>query len=90
MPRRTPPFRPRFTLMLVYLAALFVLYGLLFAAADLAPIASEAGRLPPDELHARAREAAQHAMRGKAPIALAAALLTLGLAAWRKILPGLR
>ena len=90
MPNRSPPFRPRFTVMLLYLAGFFVLYGLLFAAADLAQVARDATHAPPEELHARAEEAAQHAMRGKAPLALALALGTLGVGAWFRVLPGLR
>lgn len=90
MPSRPPPFRPRFTLMLLYLAGFFLLYGLLLVAPDLAAFSSEASTTPPEELQARAQEAAQHAMRGKGLLALVAALATVGLCAWRRILPGMR
>ena len=90
MPSRAPPFRPRFTLMLLYLAGFFLLYALLLVAPNLAPLVSEAGNAPPDELQARAHEAAQHAMRGKALLALLGALATVGFGTWRRILPGMR
>lgn len=91
MASRPEPFRPKFTLLLLYLMVFFVLYGLLFAAPDLAPLLGEAGRsLPDEELQARAAEVTQSALRGKVPLALAAAVATTGLAAWRRALPGLR
>ena len=91
MPSRPPPFRPRFTLTLLYLAGFFLLYALLFVAPDLAPLLGAEGRsLPPEELQQRAHEAAQQAMRGKAIFALIASMATVALAAWRKALPGMR
>lgn len=90
MASRPLPFRPRFTLMLLYLAAFFLLYAFLLVVPGLAPLMSEAGNAPPEELQARAQEAAQHAMRGKAFFALLAALATVGLGTWRRILPGMR
>jgi hypothetical protein len=89
--RRTQPFRPRFTLTLLYLAVFFLLYGLLFSAPDLAPLLGEEGRaLSPEALQQRAQEATQQTMRGKVPLAFAAAVVTVGLAAWRRALPGMR
>ena len=91
MSPRGPTFQPRFTLMLLYLVIFFLLYGLLFAAPDLAPLLGEEGRaLSPDALQQRAREVTQQTMRGKVPLAFAAALVTVGVAAWRRALPGLR
>ena len=91
MPSRAPPFRPRFTLTLLYLAGFFLLYALLLVAPDLAPLLGSAGQeLPPEELQARAQEVAQHAMRGKVLFALLASLATVGLGTWRRILPGMR
>jgi heme A synthase len=91
MPSRREPFRPRFTLMLLYVAAFFLLYALLFVAPDLAPLLGAEGQaLPPEELQARAQQVSQHAMRGKVPIALGASLVTVGLGAWRRVLPGMR
>jgi hypothetical protein len=91
MPRRIEPFRPRFTLTLLYLALFFFLYGLLFATPDLAPLLGEAGRsLPPEELQQRARDVTQQTMRGKVPLAFGAAVITVAIAAWRRVLPGMR
>jgi hypothetical protein len=91
MPRRAPPFRPRFTLTLLYLAGFFLLYGLLLAAPDLAPLLGEQARsLPPEELQRRAQAVTQETLRGKVPIAFGAALVTVAIAAWRRVLPGMR
>jgi hypothetical protein len=91
MASRSQPFRPRFTLMLLYLVGFFLLYAMLFVAADLAPLLGAEGHaLPPDELQERARQVAQQAMRGKVYAALAASLATVGLATWRRALPGMR
>ena len=91
MPSRPPPFRPRFTLTLLYIAGFFLLYSLLFVAPDLAPLLGVEGQgLPPEQLQERARQVAQHAMRGKVILALAASIATVGLAAWRRVLPGMR
>jgi len=91
MASRPLTFRPRFTLMLVYVAGFFLLYALLFVASDLAPLLGSAAReLPPDELQQRAHDAAREAMRGKAVLALLASLATVGLGTWRNFLPGVR
>jgi len=91
MPSRTTPFRPRFTLMILYVAGFFLLYALLFVAPDLAPLLGAEGQsLPPEELQARAQQVSQQAMRGKVPFALVASLVTVGLGAWRRVLPGMR
>ena len=94
MPSRAPPFRPRFTLVLFYVAAFFLLYAMLFALPDLVAGARALGpgpeELTPDEL-ARAREIARQAMGGgKVLIALVAALATVGFGIWRNVLPGVR
>jgi hypothetical protein len=94
MPSRAPPFRPRFTLVLFYVAAFFLLYAMLFALPDLVAGARTLGpgpeELTPDEL-ARAREIARQAMGGgKVLIALVAALATVGFGIWRNVLPGVR
>jgi hypothetical protein len=91
---RPEPFRPRFTLMLLYVAAFFFLYALLFALPDLLAGARALGpgpdELSPAELE-RAKEISRNAMSGgKVLIALAASVATVGLAAWRRALPGLR
>jgi hypothetical protein len=79
--------------MLFYFAALVVLFGLIFALPDLV-IAFRAlppgeGELTPAEL-ARARETARQALAGRVPLVVGCAFVTLGLAAWRGLLPGLR
>lgn len=91
MPTRPQPFRPFFMLTLLYVAGFFLLYALLFVAADLAPLLGAEGRaLPPEELQARAQQVSQQAMGGKVPIALVASLATVGLGVWRRLLPGMR
>ena len=97
-PRRRPvTFRPRFTAMLVYLFAFFVLYSFLLAAPDLFEIIREAGSLSEQELLEREQEfrergeaATFQALRGRFHLALGAAVITVGLCAWRQILPGMR
>ena len=92
--RSRPVFRPRFTLMIVYLAAFFVLYGLLFALPDLLQAAAELPpgpeELTPEELEQARGVAAQALSGGKIQLALMASVVTVGLAAWQQALPGLR
>jgi hypothetical protein len=91
MPSRSQPFRPRFTLTLLYVAGFFLLYALIFVAPDLAPLLGAEGQaLPPEELQARAQQLSQQAMRGKVPLAIVASLATVGLGVWRRLLPGMR
>jgi hypothetical protein len=94
MASRHPTFRPRFTLVLLYLAGFFLLYAMLFALPDLVAGARALGpgpdELTPEEM-AQAREIARHAMGGgKLLIALVASLATVGFAIWRNALPGVR
>ncbi len=91
---RSEPFRPRFTLSLVYLVFFFVLFALLFALPDLI---EGYRQLPPgpaqltDEELGQAREIARRALGGgKLLAALAAATIAVGLASFRGSLPGLR
>ena len=91
MAYRPPAFRPRFTLVLVYVAGFFLLYAMLFALPDLLPLLGAEGQaLPPEELQARAEQVAREAMQGKVLIALVAALATVGVGVWRNALPGVR
>lgn len=98
-PSRPPPrlpratFRPEFTLLLLYFAALFLAFSLLLAL----PALLDALRaLPPgagplsEEERAIAAQAAEQALSGRLPYALVAALITLGIGAWTRSLPGLR
>ena len=94
MPDRRATLRPRFTLLLFYVAGLFLLYALLFALPDLLAGLRElppgTGPVPPEELE-RAAQIAQHALGGgRVLIALLAALATAGLGIWRNALPGVR
>lgn len=94
MPSHAPPFRPRFTLVLFYVAGFFLLYAMLFALPDLLAGARALGpgpeELTPDEM-ARAREIGRQAMGGgKVLIALVASVATVGIGVWRNALPGLR
>jgi hypothetical protein len=81
-------FEPRFTLGLVYFFICFIVYGLLLAA----PAMLEAWRsLPPDADPAQAgREVVRHSLRGRLPLAVGAALVTVGGLTWARVLPGLR
>jgi hypothetical protein len=94
MASRAPPFRPRFTLVLLYLAGFFLLYAMLFALPELVAGARALGpgpdELTPEEM-ARARAIARQAMGGgKVLIALVAALASVGFGIWRNVLPGVR
>jgi hypothetical protein len=94
MPSRAPPFRPRFTLVLFYVAGFFLLYAMLFALPDLLAGARALGpgpeELTPEEM-AQAQEIARRALSGgKVFIALVASLATVGLGIWRNVLPGAR
>ncbi|MEN8162140.1 MAG: hypothetical protein ABFS41_18870 [Myxococcota bacterium] len=93
MPSRGAPFRPRFTLTIVYLIAFFLLYALAFALPDLIAGAGELGpgpaELTPEE-QARATEIARNALGGgRILIAVVASVLTVGFALWRRLRPGL-
>jgi hypothetical protein len=92
-PPRPPAFSPRYTLLLLYFAVFVVGYGLLFALPSLLDayraLPAGSGELTPEEL-ARAEEAAHTALTGRVPVVVGAALVTLGLAVWRGLLPGLR
>ena len=91
--RRAPVFRPRFTLMMLYLMGFFVLFALIFALPDLVAGARElppgGEELTPEELE-KASEIARNALRGRIPLAIGAAVVATGLAVWAKVLPGFR
>jgi len=94
MPSRGAPFRPRFTLTLVYLVGFFLVYALAFALPDLI---AGARALPPGpaeitpEEQAQAAELARAALSGgRLLVAAVAALCTVGFALWRRALPGVR
>ena len=81
-------FRPRFTLVIVYFAALVVFFCSLVAA----PAVIEGLRtLPPDADPAAAgREVWRAALRGRVPFAVGAAVISLAGLLWARLLPGLR
>ena len=93
-PSRRPRtvFRPRFTLMILYLLVFFLLFGLLFALPDLIEAARSlppGDELTPEELE-QAREVARGALRGRIHLIFVCAVIATGLGAWRRVLPGLR
>lgn len=94
MSQRLPPrpvpatFRPRFTLMLLYLALAFVLYCFLFALPDLIRVAQTT--TPGPEQQELAKQAAYTAVRPKLLIAFVAAVATVAAGAYTGRLPGLR
>ncbi len=87
-PRPSPVPRPFFTLGLLYLFGLFVLFCLVMVAPALLEVARS---VPPGpEQQAAAEAAARRAVQGKLGWAFVAATLALALGAWRGWLPGLR
>ncbi len=92
--RRAEPFRPRFTLSLLYLVGFFILFALLLAIPQLVQGLSELGpgpeQLSDAELE-RAQEIARRALGGgRLLAALAASVIAVGLGSFRGLLPGLR
>jgi len=89
--RRPEPFRPRFTIMILYLAVFFFLFGLLLAVPDLMEVIRQADALPEAELRERSRQITQRSLGGgRVYLALAASAVCVGLGAWQRALPGLR
>lgn len=92
--RRSTPFRPRFTIMILYVGAFYFLFALLLvlpalldALAQLPP----GGETPTPEELELARDVSRGALSGgKVYVALFAALAATALGAWRGLLPGLR
>ncbi len=93
-PRHRPPavgFQPRFTLMLLYFAALVFVYCFALASPILYryfEIGSAPGAGPEEQ--ARLAEAMREALRGRLWIAALAAAATMALGIWARVLPGLR
>jgi hypothetical protein len=91
--RRTPPFRPAFTLILLWLAVFFFGFSILALLPDLLAAFRELppgeGPLAPEEL-ARASEAARRGIEGKLGWVLGLAVLVTGALAWSGRLPGVR
>lgn len=85
---RPPPFQPRFTLSLFYLAAFFVLYCLVLVSPALLEVLRTVPH-GPDQQQA-ATEAARQAIRGKLLFALLAALASVAIGGRTGWLPGMR
>ncbi len=93
MRRPTPPFRPTFTLLLLYFALFFFGFAIVALLPDLVAAFRELppgeGALAPEEL-AQAREAARRGIQGKLGWVFGLAAATTGALAWSGSLPGLR
>lgn len=85
--RAAPPFRPRFTLTLLYIAAIFLLYCMLFALPELIHVLRTTP--PGPEQQELAREAAREAVRPRVLFAFLAAVGTVAAGAYTRRLPGL-
>jgi hypothetical protein len=86
--RRSPVFRPSYTLLMAYVVGFFVLYALLLILPELLRVLSE---VPPGPEQQRiAEEVAREAARPRIAYAVALSLASVGLGAYLKILPGLK
>ena len=80
--------RPRFTLALLYFLGFFFVYCFALVAPALWDVLVD---MPPGPAQQHeAERVAQEAARGKIGLALVAAIATVGLGAWRGLLPGTR
>jgi hypothetical protein len=91
--RRTPPFRPAFTLLLLWFALFFFGFALVTLLPDMLAAFRELppgeGPLAPEDL-ARAREVARRRIEGKLGWLFGLAALATGALAWSGRLPGVR
>jgi hypothetical protein len=94
MPSRPAPFRPRFTLLVLYVAGFFFFYAMLFALPELL---GGLGELEPGsgplttEQQEQAKQISREALGGgRVLISLLAAIVTTALGIWRRALPGVR
>jgi hypothetical protein len=91
--RRGTTFRPRFTLLILYVAALYFVYSLALA---LPTLLEQLAALPPDAdprdpaYVERAAQATRAALQGTPFWTFLAAVATVIIGAWRGWLPGLR
>jgi hypothetical protein len=85
-PRRPPPFRPRFTLGLVYLAVFFVLFQFLQVLPDLLDLLGSMEPGPDQQI------AAERVMReGSSPLlSLVLSLAATSLGSYYQVLPGMK
>ncbi|MCH2173324.1 hypothetical protein MK489_21330 [Myxococcota bacterium] len=85
------PFKPRFTLSLLYLLGSFFVFALLLVTpALLEALQTLPEHLSPEEELEVARSIARDTLRPRLGIAIAAAILTVGIGAYTQRLPGLR
>ncbi len=90
---RSVPFRPHFTLLLLYFFGFFVLFCFVLVLPQMIDAASQ---LPPGsgELTAEEKEigaaVAREALSGRIPFALVAAIVTVAAGAYTGVLPGIR
>jgi hypothetical protein len=87
-PSRPPPFQPRFTVGLFYLAGFFFLYCLVLIAPDLWHVLRNVEPGPAQER--AAEEVARVAIRGRLLLAPMAALATTAIGSKAGWLPGMR
>jgi hypothetical protein len=86
--RRAPPFRPSFTLALVYVVAFFLLYAFLLIMPELTAVLRDVA--PGPEQERIAQEVARDAFAPRALWALLLALCSVGLGGYLQVLPGLK
>lgn len=89
--RRPEPFRPNFTLTLIYFALFVLVYGMLLVLPALWPLLSQPVAAGGEQqLMAEANALAREAARGRLGVVLLAAIATTGLGAWAGVLPGVK
>lgn len=89
-PTRPASFQPRFTLSLLYLFGLFLLYCVLFVLPELSRMVQPAAPGQEEAIKQAAAEVARQAIAPRLPFAFAAAILTLVAGSHFGFLPGLR
>jgi hypothetical protein len=86
--RRTPVFRPSFTLALVYLLVFFMLYAFLLIMPELLAVLRD---LPPGPEQQRvAEEVAREVFAPRALYAVLLSVGSVGLGSYLQVLPGLK
>jgi len=87
---RPTAFQPRFTLSLLYLFVLFLLYSLLLIAPEMSELVGPAAPGQEEAVKQAASEVARQAIRPRLPWAFGAAVLTVLAGSHYGFLPGLR
>jgi hypothetical protein len=87
-PRAAYGFQPRMAIGVIYVLAFFFLYGMLFVLPELLDVLE---RMPPGEdQQAVAQEVAHQALGTNVYLALAAAIATVALGSYYRVLPGMK